>query len=123
MRELKSIEGPRGEKWDTKTYTSEEIYPNGVGDYPDLTVYFDDLSWRSAGTLGYNSCYLLENDRGPDDAVHSRYGVFLYFDPKRRLGGESIRDVNLMDFAPTVLKTLGAKVPDDMEGRVIEEVV
>ncbi len=123
MRELKNIEGPRGEKWDTKTYTSEEIYPNGVGDYPDLTVYFDDLSWRSAGTLGYNSCYLLENDRGPDDAVHSRYGVFLYFDPKRRLGGESIRDVNLMDFAPTVLKTLGAKVPDDMEGRVIEEVV
>ncbi len=121
--DLKSIRGPNGERWDTKVYTPEEIYPNGVGDPPDLTVYFDDLNWRSAGTLGYDSCYLPENDKGPDDAVHAYHGVFLYYDPNRDFGGKKIRDVSLLDFAPTVLKTLGLPVPEDMEGKMVKEVV
>jgi predicted AlkP superfamily phosphohydrolase/phosphomutase len=120
--DLKGIRGPKGEKWDTKVYTPEEIYPNGVGNPPDLTVYFDDLSWRSAGTLGYDSYYLPENDKGPDDAVHSRYGVFLYYDPKRDMGGKTIRDVRLLDFAPTVLKVMNIPAPRDMEGKAINEV-
>ncbi|MCW3986414.1 MAG: alkaline phosphatase family protein, partial [Candidatus Bathyarchaeota archaeon] len=120
--DLKTIRGPKGEKWDTKVYTPEEIYPNGIGDYPDLTVYFDDLSWRSAGTLGYDSYYLPQNDKGPDDAVHSHYGAFLYYDPKRKMGGTKIKDINLLDFAPTVLKIMGIPVPEDMEGKIVEEV-
>lgn len=121
--DLKAIRGPKGEKWNTKVYTPEEIYPNGIGDYPDLTVYFDDLSWRSAGTLGYDSYYLPENDKGPDDAVHSHYGAFIYYDPQRKMGGKKIRDISLLDFAPTVLKVMGIQVPKDMEGKTIEEVI
>jgi len=121
--DLKDIRGPKGEKWNTKVYTPEEIYPNGIEDYPDLTVYFDDLSWRSAGTLGYDSYYLPENDKGPDDAVHSHYGVFLYYDPKQNLGGKEIKDISLLDFAPTVLKVMRIPVPEDMEGRIVEEVM
>ena len=120
--DLKNIKGPEGERWETKAYTPEEIYPNAVGDYPDLTVYFDDLSWRSAGTLGYKSNYLPENDRGPDDAVHSRFGAFLYYDPKRKLGGRRIKDVNLLDFAPTLLKLMNAPIPKGLEGKAIQEV-
>lgn len=120
--DLKAIQGPKGEKWDTKVYTPEEIYPKGIGDYPDLTVYFDDLSWRSAGTLGYDSYYLPKNDKGPDDAVHSHHGIFLYYDPKRKTGGTKIRDMSLLDFAPTVLKVMGIPVPGDMEGKIIKEV-
>ncbi len=121
--DLKAIRGPKGERWNTKVYTPQEIYPNGVGDYPDLTVYFDDLSWRSAGTLGYASYYLPENDRGPDDAVHSHFGTFMYYDPQRDMGGRKIRDTSLLDFAPTVLKIMGFPVLGDMEGRVIKEVI
>lgn len=122
VSDLEAIRGPKGEEWNTKVYTPGEIYPHGIGDYPDLTVYFDDLSWRSAGTLGYNSYYLSENDKGPDDAVHSRYGVFLYYDPKRKMGGTKMRDISLLDFAPTVLKISGIPIPDAMEGKIIEDV-
>ena len=122
VADLKAIRGPDGEEWSTKVYSPDEIYPDGIGDYPDLTVYFDDLNWRSAGTLGYDSCYLPENDRGPDDAVHSHYGVLLYFDPKRDLGGIRIEDQSLLNFAPTVLRILGVPIPEKMEGSVIEEV-
>jgi len=80
--ELRRIRGPNGEKWDTKVYKPEELYPEVNGDPPDLIVYFDDLSWRSAGTLGWPTKYLRENDRGPDDAVHDWYGVLAIYDPE-----------------------------------------
>jgi len=123
IHDIKAVRGPKGEKWHTKVYTPEEIYPTAIGDYPDLTVYLDDLSWRSAGTLSHNSYYLPENDKGPDDAVHSHYGVFLYYDPKRKMGGKKLGDVSLLDFAPTVLKVMGVPIPDDMEGKIVEEVI
>ncbi len=120
--DLKSIRGPRGEGWDTRVYTPEEIYPGGVGDYPDLTVYFDDLNWRSAGTLAYESCYLPENDKGPDDAVHSHHGVFIHYHPRRETSGGRIKDISLLDFAPTMLKIMGVSTPEDLEGETIREV-
>jgi len=119
--ELKAVRGPKGEEWNTKVYTPEELYPNGKGDYPDLTVYLDDLSWRSAGTIGHKTLYLPENDIGPDDAVHSHHGIFIFYDPKRKIG-KKIRDVSILDVAPTILKVMGVPVPSDMEGKVIEEV-
>lgn len=75
---IKSIRGPDGEKWDTKVYYPEDIY-TAKGDKPDMIVYFDNLYRRSAGTLGHPSNYLPENDIGPDDAVHSEYGVFALY--------------------------------------------
>ncbi|ADC66538.1 type I phosphodiesterase/nucleotide pyrophosphatase [Ferroglobus placidus DSM 10642] len=101
---VKSIRGPNGEKWDTKVFYPEEIYPIALGDKPDLMVYFDDLYWRAAGTLGWESNYLAENDTGPDDAVHSEYGVFLLSHPEI----ESKRiSCSIYDFAPTILKLFG----------------
>ncbi len=109
---IKSIRGPNGEKWNTKVFYPEEIYPLALGDKPDLMVYFDDLYWRAAGTLGWESNYLAENDTGPDDAVHSEYGVFLLHHPEldeRRIS------CSIYDFAPTVLNLFDIEV--DLRGR------
>ena len=57
-----------------------EVYSEVTGDPPDLMVYLDDLNWRPAGTLGWDTLYLPENDRGPDDAEHDWNGVFLIHD-------------------------------------------
>jgi predicted AlkP superfamily phosphohydrolase/phosphomutase len=120
IKDLRAITGPNGEEWDTKVYTPEEIYPDGKGDYPDLTVYFDDLRWRSAGTIGYDTPYLSENDKGPDDAVHSHYGVFVLYNPQKE-HGKRIGDIQLLDVAPTILKIMGIQVPFDMEGKIVKE--
>ena len=79
---LERVRGPNGEVWDTKTVVPSEIYPVVNGDPPDLMVYFDNLYWRAAGTIGWPSMYLPENDRGPDDAVHDWYGVLTIYDPE-----------------------------------------
>jgi len=112
---LRSIRGPDGEEWDTKVLKPEEIYPECQGDPPDLMVYFDDLYWRSAGTMGQGNLYLPENDTGPDDAVHDMMGLYVYYDPKRDLGGRG-EDMNILDVAPTLLRAMGLRVPADMEG-------
>ena len=91
---LRSARGPNGEKWKNIVVRPSDIYPVVKGDPPDLMVVFDDLYWRSAGTVGYDSPYLPENDTGPDDAMHDWNGVFA-------LWGEGIdrgrRDVDILD--------------------------
>jgi predicted AlkP superfamily phosphohydrolase/phosphomutase len=82
-------------------------------------VYFDDLYWRSAGTLGHGSLYLSENDTGPDDAVHAQHGIFILHDPKLQPIGQ-IPDVKILDIAPTLLQRMGVPVPPTMEGQPIK---
>lgn len=115
-REICEIKGPGGERWNTRAYRPEELFPNPKGDPADLIVYLDDLSWRSAGTLGHKSIYLPENDKGPDDAVHDWDGIYIMYDPKKK-AGKDLGTVSIYDFAPTVLDILGVEVPKEMEGR------
>ena len=112
---IRAIRGPQGEAWLTKVIKPNEYFPEVRGDYPDLMVYFDDLFWRSAGTLGWNSRYLQENDTGPDDAVHAQEGIYILVDPAS--GAKGRRDIDILDVAPTVLRGLGLEVPAVMTGR------
>jgi len=100
--ELEKIRGPSGESWKTKAYTPQELYPVTRGDPPDLMVYLDDLSWRAAGTLGWNDLYLPENDTGPDDAVHDWYGVFTIYDPEGTLERGDRGLINIIDVRKTI---------------------
>ncbi len=109
-QDLAGLKGPDGEPMPVAVLRPEETYREVRGDAPDLMVYFDDLRYRSAGTMGYPTPYLKENDIGPDDAVHSWHGVFVHRDPadltERGLAPQPIAGV-----APTILRALGLPVP------------
>ncbi|HXZ89962.1 MAG TPA: alkaline phosphatase family protein [Candidatus Dormibacteraeota bacterium] len=117
-RRLKEIRDPTGRLMETKVYRPEELYPVSVGDKPDLIVYFDDLYWRSAGTIGHGGLYLAENDTGPDDAVHAQYGIFIMRDKELRRRGK-VPDIDILDVMPTLLSRLGVSVPSTMEGKPV----
>jgi predicted AlkP superfamily phosphohydrolase/phosphomutase len=117
VEKLMSIRGPDGTQWKTRVLKPQQYFKEARGDYPDLMVYFDDLYWRSAGTLGHPTKYLLENDTGPDDAVHAQDGIYILYDPRGR--GKMRKDAHIMDIAPTILHRMGLPVPDDMEGKII----
>ena len=85
---------------------------------PDLIVYFGDLAWRSAGSVGMDALHVFENDTGPDDANHAQNGMFILNGPGVKPGKR--QGARLYDVAPTVLTTLGVPVPEDMIGKVIE---
>jgi len=80
-------------------------------------VYFDDLYWRSAGTLGYGSLYLQENDTGPDDAVHDYEGIYILYDPERP--GGRVQNANILDIAPTILALLDGPEVVGLRGKVL----
>ena len=122
-RKLREIRDPTGRIMETKVYRPEELYPVCNGDKPDLMVYFDNLNWRSAGTIGHNTLYLSENDKGPDDSVHSKEGIFIFYDPQEDLGGRNIGKISIYDIAPTLLRKMNLSIPGDMEGRVIPHVL
>jgi predicted AlkP superfamily phosphohydrolase/phosphomutase len=113
--ELQEITHPDGREMEVRVFRPEDLYSACLGNPPDLMVYFDDLHWRSAGTIGHDGLYLSENDTGPDDSVHAMDGIFVLFDPTRRYG-QSVTGLSLLDVAPTVLELMGVPVPEGMEG-------
>ncbi|MFX0036798.1 MAG: alkaline phosphatase family protein [Candidatus Hermodarchaeota archaeon] len=118
IEKLKSIKDDKGNYMNNIIYKPEEIFEVINGDAPDLMIYFDDLNWRSAGSVGYDSMYLDENDTGPDDAVHDWFGIYIIYDPMKK-SGKNLGIKNILDIAPTSLKILGVDIPIDMEGNVI----
>lgn len=108
---LRGIQDPAGRVMDTQVFVPEDLYPACAGDPPDLMVYFDDLYWRSAGTIGHPTLYLDENDTGPDDAVHAHEGLYIWYRPgvsdPRRV------DASIYDVAPAVRRVLGLRGESD----------
>ena len=115
---LEAITDPQGRNIQTRAYKPNEIYRQCNGIPPDLIVHFGDLFWRSVGSLGHNGIYTFENDIGPDDANHAQHGVFIMYDPRRKIG-HRIDGLHLLDIAPTVLDLFGLPVPPDIQGKVI----
>ncbi|MHA1885812.1 MAG: alkaline phosphatase family protein, partial [Promethearchaeota archaeon] len=66
-----------------------------------------------------DSMYLDENDTGPDDAVHDWFGVYIFYDPMKKVG-KNIGIKSILDIAPTSLKILGVDIPKDMKGNIID---
>ncbi|HKT22396.1 MAG TPA: hypothetical protein VJR06_07310, partial [Nitrososphaerales archaeon] len=96
-----------------------ELYAEVHGDAPDLIAYFGQLRWRSAGTVGHHRLHLLENDTGPDDAVHSFDGVLAWTGPEVK-ASVHLPDQRIIDMAPTILRKMGLEVPGHMQGRPID---
>jgi predicted AlkP superfamily phosphohydrolase/phosphomutase len=114
MAKLKELKGPNGERWENRIEKPEKVYREIKGKPPDLMVYFDQMGWRAAGTLGYSSPYLEENDTGPDDAMHSEYGMYILYGKNVE---KTHKDVEIYDVAPTLLKILGGN--EELKGRSI----
>ncbi len=121
ISDIRKMSDPSGNSMLNMPYRPEELYPVLRGDPPDLMVYFDDLYWRSAGTVGHGKLYLPENDTGPDDAVHDWNGIFIAYDPQGTINHKKLSGLEIRDVAPTILKLLNIDIPSDMEGKPIIE--
>ncbi|MCI4368520.1 MAG: alkaline phosphatase family protein [Thermoplasmata archaeon] len=112
---LGRLTGPDGHPMATRILDPKVIYREVRGDPPDLMVYFDELKWRSAGTMGYPTHFLMENDTGPDDAVHGFDGVFVIHDPRHPEERE-LPTQRILDVTPTLLTLMGEAVPPKLQG-------
>jgi len=120
---IENIKDEQGRKLTTVAYIPEETYKEVKRIPPDLIVIFDELRWRSVGSIGTNSAYTYENDTGPDDANHAQEGMYMLYNPAHNLKGKRNDKQHLMDIAPTVLDLLGVEIPKDMQGKSIVEML
>ncbi len=120
VKKLIAIPDENGEKLNTRVYKPEEIYDNTNNIPPDLIVYFDDLGWRSVGSVGDGKVHTFENDTGPDYANHSRNGIFIQRGNPPE-GGRRIENLKITDVAPTILDEMGHSPPSDMKGVSIKQ--
>ncbi len=116
--EIGEVRRPDGARLGATVRAPYELYREVNGDPPDLMVYFGDLTWRSAGTLGHGRLFLSENDTGPDDSVHSFNGVFAVRDA-RFPEGQHVAPANGIDVAATILARMGVARPSRMQGTPI----
>lgn len=120
---LEAIPDAAGQPLLTRAELPEQLYPEVRNIAPDLFVFFGDLYWRAAGTVGHGTIHLQENDTGPDGANHDWHGIFAMAAGKALRNGarqtEARSGLRLLDVAPTVLHAFGLPVPERLQGRVV----
>lgn len=116
---LSQLSGPDGARLPVKVYQPQQIYQKVRGLAPDLIVYFDDLAWRSVGSVGLNTLYTIENDTGPDDANHAPFGLMIFHDPQAPKGGQILEGAQIYDILPTFLKRYNLPAPGDLRGKCL----
>ncbi len=136
IQELQAWRHPQtGEPMVEKAFRREEVYSGPcLQDAADVIVkwalcrgysYAFRLSSKSRRLawierVDPNEPHHLEFFSGKS-GTHRDYGIFLARGPGIR-SGVTIDGARIIDLAPTVLALLGAPVPDDMDGRVLEEI-
>jgi predicted AlkP superfamily phosphohydrolase/phosphomutase len=123
IEKIEAIPDEKGRPIGTKVFRPEELYRTRNGVAPDLMVYFGNLAWRSAGTVGRNGIHTFENDTGPDDANHGQHGIFIAAPAGGGPRKGQLQGLEIQDVAPTILKILDLPIPNDMEGKVIQEAI
>ncbi|MEO0984064.1 MAG: alkaline phosphatase family protein [Cyanobacteria bacterium J06639_14] len=116
---LAQLTTPDGEPMSVKVFKPQEIYQKVRGRAPDLIVYFDDLAWRSVGSVGIGNLYTVENDTGPDDANHAPFGMMIFYDPRSPQNGQVIEGATLYDILPTLLHRYHLQAPPNLQGKVL----
>jgi predicted AlkP superfamily phosphohydrolase/phosphomutase len=115
---LEALTDLAGRPIGTRAHRPEALWPVRHGIPPDLVVYFGDLAWRSNGSIGHGQIHTFENDTGPDDANHSKHGLFIMAGPGVPGAGQ-LHDLAIYDVAPTILGVFGLPIPTEMRGKVV----
>jgi predicted AlkP superfamily phosphohydrolase/phosphomutase len=114
-RGLAELPGPAGERLAHRVLTPQTAYRRVEGLAPDLMVFFDDLGYRSLGSVGHRSIYSAQNDTGADACNHDWDGIFVLSGP-----GVSARGLQTglenCDVAATILSLMNAPAAE-LRGR------
>ena len=117
ISKLEAIPGADGKSIGTRVFRPEDLWLEQNGYPPDLIIYFGDLAWRSNGTIGSGNVLSFENDTGPDDANHSKLGLFVAAGPG--VDAEAVKGLEIYDVAPTILHLFDLPIPVTMRGRIV----
>jgi predicted AlkP superfamily phosphohydrolase/phosphomutase len=120
---LASIPHPEtGKPLVERVYEREELYDGPHAHLaPDLTVVLGDWRYRTIGLHDFTTHKVISPAFGPT-GDHRMEGVLIASGDAIKRGGEP-RGADLLDITPTILHLLGVPAPDDLDGRVLDEIL
>jgi predicted AlkP superfamily phosphohydrolase/phosphomutase len=119
IKKLKKLRDPEtGNALEMKIYKKEEVYHGPyLNDAPDLFVEIKGLECLVQKEIYHKSFFGIPNKTS---GTHRKNGILIL---KGKYIKENcyIKNANIVDIAPTILYSLGIPVPEDMDGRVLDE--
>jgi predicted AlkP superfamily phosphohydrolase/phosphomutase len=123
VRRLREIRDPRtGGPLLGQVFKREEIFwgPH-VEEAPDICFLPDDMRYISIGDMDFTSNRFIVDAFGISGG-HRMHGIFVAHGPSVRTDVRA-NEPRIVDVAPTILHLLGQPIPDDVDGRVLEEIL
>ncbi len=93
-----------------------------AGRMPDIILVFAP-EYGSSNRLSNYSAIATERPNIDDPGGHHIEGIFVAAGPQVIHRDQPLKDLDIVDVAPTVLYLLGLPVPEDMDGRVASEII
>ncbi|HXG63611.1 MAG TPA: alkaline phosphatase family protein [Blastocatellia bacterium] len=120
---LKKLKDPlTGEPWVGEVFRREQVYDGPrVGDAPDIAFLPRDMRYLPLGNADFTSNKFMVDAFGIS-GCHRMHGVLIACGGavRRGLRAEAAR---IYDVTPTLLYLLGYPIPEDVDGRVLSEII
>ncbi len=118
---LRAIPDPdTGGKLMSDVFHRSERYTGAyVERMPDVLFKPGNMVYKALGIVDFTTRHFIEPTFG-NSGDHRMNGVFFAKGGEFDVRAERLPEISIMDVAPTVLHALGLAVPEDMDGRVIE---
>jgi predicted AlkP superfamily phosphohydrolase/phosphomutase len=122
MERLRAIRDPEdGRPLLASVFHRDEYYKGPhVGRMPDVLFIPRDMKYKALGIVDFTTRRFVEPTFG-NSGDHRMTGIFLARGGPFAGAGERLPEISICDVVPTILHVLGLPVPDDMDGRVLEE--
>jgi predicted AlkP superfamily phosphohydrolase/phosphomutase len=123
VERLKALKDPlTGEGWAEQVLRREELYAGPrVADAPDIAFLPRDMRYLPLGNADFTSNKFIVDAFGIS-GCHRMNGVMIA-EGGAVESGLRIETAHIVDVAPTLLYLMGQSLPDDMDGRVLTEVI
>ena len=120
---LKAMRDPQnGEPWIGRIHRREEIYTGSrVADAPDISFLPRDMRYLPLGSADFTSNKFIVEAFGIS-GCHRMEGVMIANGPPIKAGFD-LKQTSIYDVTPTILYLLGHDVPDDMDGKVLAQII
>lgn len=118
-RELEGIIDPITGEQVAEVHLSNEVYTGNLGNAPDIII--TPKSNTMVTEVIRENPEIWGNTPNDWKGMHEKEGLFLAHGPQIKVG-EKIEGAKIYDLAPTILHMFGVPIPDDMDGKVLNEI-
>jgi len=122
-RELKKLKDDEtGKKIFDYVFTKYEIYKGDfLEEAPDVIFYDKNMYYSPVKMFEFGSNKLITPQAVGRSGGHKLNGIFLAYG--KNINSVSNLNLEIVDVTPTILYLLGEKIPESMDGKVIEEII